>query len=924
MKPKLISYLLLLLFPTFVFSQTRVITGHVRDEAGKAVSGASVVAIPSGKGTVTRGNGEFVLTVNEKDRVVSVSSLNYETDSTLLGASTEYEIRLRPASANLAEVVLVGTRGQGRSRLNTPVPVDIFSITSLQMRAPQNDLNQMLQYASPSFNSNRQSSSDGTEHIDPASIRGLGPDQLLVLINGKRRHTTSLVNNQGTVGNGAVGTDLNAIPASAIDRIEILRDGASAQYGSDAIAGVVNIILKKNTGKLFAAATGGQTSHGDGGLAQLNLNYGTGLGSHGGYLNLTGEAYYRDRTTRTQDPNLIIFDQTAIGNPNNGGYTLAYDFAGDAAASRQFDDDKLKQAGLKRSDFNFQIGDARIVNTNVFFNLALPFSNGKGEFYAFGGYNFRHGEGYGFRRLPSDSSVNVYAIYPNGYQPNTTSHIQDRSLAVGVKRKLGAWNADLSNTLGDNRFDFLVNHSVNASLGNRSPTSFKAGGHEFLQNTTNLDVSRYYKDVASGLNLAFGGEFRLDDYRIRAGEEASWKNYGLVADASGNVTDTLVVSNPNGSVGIGGGSQSFPGFSPVNVIHKSRANTSVYADAELDITKSWLLSGAARFEHYSDFGSSLNGKLATRYKLGGGFVVRGAVSTGFRAPSLHQQYFSYVSTDILPNGKLGQSGFFANNSPVAGALSIPKLKEETSVNYSLGVTAQPTRDLDVSIDGYLINIKNRIVLTGDFGYAADGSGTPDSAIQAIINPYGASDARFFSNAVDTRTLGIDLVANYHYRSGPHRFTASLGLNVNKSSITGSLHIPDVLKGRERTFFSPNDSILIVEGNPRLKGTLALNYEYRKFSVLLREVYFGEVERNDFPFGTIQKHSPKGVTDLSFSYALRKVTITVGANNLFDVFPDKQVYGNSYFGVFKYANVQMGTLGAFYFARLTLDLPTSRG
>jgi iron complex outermembrane recepter protein len=924
MIPKLFSYLLLLLLPAIVFAQTRVITGHVRDETGKALSGASVVAIPSGKGTVTRGNGEFVLTVGEKDRVISVSSLNYETDSTLLGASTEYEIRLRPASTNLAEVVLVGTRSQGRSRLNTPVPVDIFSMPALQLRAPQNDLNQMLQFASPSFNSNRQSSSDGTEHIDPASIRGLGPDQLLVLINGKRRHTTSLVNNQGTVGNGSVGTDLNAIPASAIDRIEILRDGASAQYGSDAIAGVVNIILKKNTGKLFASATGGQSSHGDGGLGQLNLNYGTGLGSHGGFLNLTGEGYYRDRTTRTQDPNLIIFDQTSIGNPNNGGYTLAYDYAGDPVASRTFDDNKLKQAGLKRSDFNFQIGDARIINTSVFFNMALPFTNGKGEFYVFGGYSFRHGEGYGFRRLPSDSSVNVYSIYPNGYQPNTTSHIQDRSLAVGVKRKLGEWNADLSNTLGDNRFDFLVNHTVNASLGAQSPTSFKAGGHEFLQNTTNLDFSRYYSTIASGLNLAFGGEFRLDDYRIRTGEEASWKNYGLTEDAFGNVTDTLVVYNPDGPVGIGGGSQSFPGFSPVNAIHKSRTNSSVYADAELDVTKSWLLSGAARFEHYSDFGSALNGKFATRYKIADGYVIRGAVSTGFRAPSLHQQYFSYVSTDILPNGKLGQSGFFANNSPVAAALGIPKLKEETSVNYSLGFTAQPARDLDISVDGYLINIKNRIVLTGDFGYAADGSGTPDSVIQSIINPYGASDARFFSNAVNTRTLGLDVVANYHYRSGQHRFTASLGLNVNKSSITGPLHIPDALKGRDRIFFSPNDSVLIVEGTPRVKGTLAFTYEYKQFSVLLREVYFGQVERNDFPYGTVQKHSPKGVTDLSFSYALRKVTLTVGANNLFDVFPDKQVYGNSYFGVFKYANVQMGTLGAFYFARLTMDLPTSRG
>ncbi|MBB6500492.1 TonB-dependent receptor [Pedobacter cryoconitis] len=900
---KRITLLLLCLFISGIaLAQNRVITGHIYDQQGHPLAGATIIISPSGKSTTSNGQGTFKITIAENDHILGANYIGYEVYKEKLSAGSNYNISLIPSSANLEEVVLVGTRSSGRTRLNTVAPVDVFNLPKLQLMAPQTDLNQLLQYASPSFNSNRQSSSDGSEHIDPASIRGLGPDQLLVLINGKRRHTTSLVNNQGTVGNGSVGTDMNAIPASAIERIEILRDGASTQYGSDAIAGVVNIVLKQNTNKLLASATGGITSRGDGETAQLDLNYGTSLGKNGGYLNLTAAGLYRGKTTRAQNNDLIIFDQSALGN------YFSYASAANPTASRQYDDAQLKAKGLTRDDFNFQIGDAKIRNLSSFFNLGLPFNNGKTEFYAFGGYSYRAGEGFGFRRLPSDPTVNVYSIFPNGYQPNTTSQIQDRSIALGLKQTLGNWKMDLSNVLGDNRFDYAVNNTVNASLQAASPTSFKAGGHEFLQNTSNLDFSRKL-DVASGLNLAFGAEFKIDDYQIRAGEEASWKNYALVSNPDGTV------SNPSG---LAGGSQSFNGFSPVNAIHKSRNNTGIYADAELDVTSKWLINGATRFEHYSDFGSSLTGKFATRYKVVKGFNLRGAVSNGFRAPSLHQQFFSAVSTDILPDNTLGQSGFFTNNSPVAKALGIPKLKQETSMNYSVGFTTQPSGDFNISVDGYLTNIKNRIVLTGSFGY--DAFGDPVPAIQQIINPFGVTSARFFSNAVDTRTMGVDIVADYNFKTGTHLFNVSLGFNYNSNKITDNLHIPDQLKGQEDIFFSPNDRTLITKGTPAVKTNLALNYSYKKFSILLRNVYFGKVDRNSFPFGEEQIHSGKIVTDLSLAYTLKPVTFTLGANNLFDIFPDKQIYANSYFGVFKYASVQMGTLGAYYFLRATLDLP----
>lgn len=906
MQLKKLRPLLLVLTVSTGFAQTRTLQGRVTENNGQPLFGVTIIAQPSGNTAQTKEDGTFILNTVTKDTQLQLTSIGYEQAIFLLTNATDYTFQLHPSLTDLDEVILVGTRSSGRTRLTSAVPVDVFNMTQLQIHSPQTDMNQLLQFASPSFNSNRQSSSDGTEHIDPASIRGLGPDQLLVMINGKRRHTTSLVNNQRTIGNGSVGTDLNAIPVSAISRIEILRDGASAQYGSDAIAGVVNIVLKKNTNELFVSTTGGVSSRNDGGLGQLNLNYGSDLGKNGGGINLTAEATYRDKTTRTQNHNLIIFDQSALGN------FLAYDFTDDPAASRQYDDNQLATLGLNRKDFDFQIGDARIKNINTFMNLALPFGNNKGNFYAFGGYSFRKGEGFGFRRLPSETKNNVPSIFPLGYQPITTSHIHDRSIAVGATYELGKWHADLSNTLGNNRFDYIINNTVNASLKEKSPTHFKAGGHEFLQNTTNIDFSRYFSTFASGLNVAFGSEFRVDNYRIRKGEEASWRNYGWEINSDGTVTDIL---------GLPGGSQSFNGFSPTNSTNKSRNNFSLYADAELDVNEKWLIGIAGRFENYSDFGATVNGKISSRYKVTSIFNIRGAISTGFRAPSLHQQYFSSTSTDILPDGKIGQSGFFTNNSAVANALNIPKLKEETSLNYSLGFTLKPAHNFNVSVDGYLIDIKDRIVLTGSFGF--NSFGNPIPKIQKILEPLGVSSARFFSNAVDTRTIGVDIVADYTAKMGLHTFQTSLGFNANKNTIVGTIHIPQDLTGQENIFFSPNDRTLIEEGTPRIKTNLLITYTYKNINATLNNVYFGQVSRNSFPYGSVQRHHGKIVTDLSLSYTINNTIFTLGSNNIFDIFMDRQIYNNSYFGVFKYAPVQMGTLGSYFFGRITVNIPTGK-
>ncbi len=906
----LFNLLIFSLLTNFLSAQERTAIGKVVDaKTNEPLPGVSV-SLKNGGGTITDVNGSFSIQVSAGQEI-AFSYVGYRTTRLVYDNQNNFTIALDLEDKQLQDIIIVGSRNANRTELDTPVPVDVIDIKNLQKAIPQYDVNQMLTYLAPSFQSNRQSSSDGTEHIDPASLRGLGPDQTLVLINGKRRHTTSLLNNQGTFGNGSVGTDLNTIPAIAIERIEVLRDGASAQYGSDAIAGVINVVLRRNTNQLNVSLGDGITSRGDGRMRQVNFNYGLDIGKKGGFFNITGELYTRGNTNRTQNHDLIIFDQSALGN------FFAYPFTDDPAASRSFDDNILKRRGLSRDDFNFRVGDAAINNATAFYNFSLPFGNeGQGEIYSFAGLSYRDGFGNGFRRLPSQiNNVNLDA-FPNGFQPNTLSRIWDKSIALGVRYRFeSGWRLDFSNTYGNNSFDYRVTNTNNASqsvLNTQIQTQFEAGGHEFRQNTLNLDVSKYFKGVASGMNLAFGSEYRIDDYRIRAGEEASWRNYDLVYDPN---TDTY--SSPNG---LAGGSQSFPGYSPLNAVHKSRTNLSFYADAELEATKNWTINGAARFERYSDFGNTLNGKLATRYAFDKIFAIRGAISTGFRAPSLHQQYFSYVSTNLLNDGQLGQSGFFQNESAVAKVLGIPKLKQETSTNYSLGLTISPSNRLRITVDGYYIRIKNRITLTGGFGQ--DEFGDPVDAIQAILAPFEAKVAQFFTNSVNVRTRGLDVVATYTLPLSSGKLDISLAANFNKITVDDQLNVPNELRGQELIYFSPAEKGLIERVNPRQKINLTLNYQIKKWSFMLRNTYFGEAYRNGFPFGVEQTFAGKTVTDLSIAYEVNNlINLSLGANNLLDVFPDEQAYANSYLGVFKYAPVQMGSMGTFYFARLNLKLAT---
>lgn len=522
----------------------------------------------------------------------------------------------------LKEVQIVGSRNTKRTVVNSAVPIDVINVKDVTTQSGKLEINELLQYVAPSFNANKQSGSDGADHVDPASLRGMGPDQTLVLINGKRRHQSSLINLFGTKGRGNTGTDLNAIPASAIKRIEILRDGAAAQYGSDAIAGVINIVLNDNINQVTGAVTYGAYNTN----AQGEFDPGT-ANTKNNFLDETGFG-----NTLGQKRN---FDGQSLKVAANYGVAV-----GKKGGIANFTAEYLNKEKTLRPGFDFRkgFGEAAIQGLNLFGNLVLPISD-KTEFYAFGGRNFRDTDAYAFTRNGGERVVE--SIYPGGYTPRITSEIVDNSIATGIRTKYASgWKMDLSNTFGKNLFHYYIKGTINASLVGNSPTEFNAGGHSLSQNTTNLDFSKNYDSVLNGMNLAFGAEFRTEQFSIFAGEEGSYATYDTAGRPITNPATQTAPTDPISGELRPGGSQGFPGYSPANEVKKNRNNVSLYTDAEFDVTDNLLVSTAVRFENYSDFGSTLNGKLAARLKATDNVNFRGSLSTGFRAPSLAQVYYN--------------------------------------------------------------------------------------------------------------------------------------------------------------------------------------------------------------------------------------------------------------------------------------------
>ncbi len=934
---KVIPSLFILFFSiSFAQAQTGTIKGIVRDERGP-LAGASVTV--NNKGTTTNENGEYQLKVAPGKHTVSFTYAGYKlfTQQVTVDANeTASADAVMSTSTTGEEIVLVGSRSTGRSKLATPVPVDVIPVSQVINDLGQVDLNQILNYIAPSFQSSKQTVADGTDHLDPAQLRGLGTDQILVLINGKRRHQAALVNVNGTVNRGQVSTDLSTIPATAIERIEILRDGAAAQYGSDAIAGVMNIVLKKKTGVLEAGVSYGayitnyQKNYAlytinknaadpnvkitDGNTFQASLGYGLNVGK--GFLSLTGEYINRLGTNRTGTYTGAVY-------PNVGGVNK--------------DDSIMLARGTNRNTFDLHAGNSKMKSGAIFYNFGIPVGE-NGEFYAFGGYSNKKGTATGLYRYPSGIpgaatttyQANVFSIFPNGFLPEIHTDITDFSTAVGFRTKFNKWNFDISNNYGINTFYFGVENSLNytqfANAGNMQ-TSFDAGGLKFYQNTVNVDLSRKY-NVLEGLNAAGGVEYRIDGFGIKQGEEASYNNYDVNSKAAS-------------------GAQVFPGF--INSIgdNKTRNIEAVYIDLEQDFTKQFLLTGALRYEHYSDFGSTLNYKFSSRYSISDAFSLRASISSGFRAPSMQQRFYAKTNTLFIGTPLVAvQAGTFTNDSQLANLLGIPKLKEETSHNYSVGFTAKPFTGFEATVDAYQIDIKNRIILTNNF------DGKTSTQIQAILDGAGANTANFFTNAIDTRARGLEAVFSYSKKFGKKqslRTTLAMTFvdNEVKKDANGNpiIHASDILVngGQLKNYFNREDQSRVEVGNPRNKTSLTFNYKNSKFGAMLRFVRFGQVQYLDgakfFAENVIanaftganestdQTFKSKIVTDLSLSYDISKsFAVTIGANNLFDVYQDIQAHSaNQSLGRFLYSRrvEQMGYNGAYYFARLKLNLDTRK-
>tara|TARA_R110002073_G_scaffold139232_2_gene289338 strand:- start:112208 stop:115075 length:2868 start_codon:yes stop_codon:yes gene_type:complete len=954
MKTKNYLFIVFVLFSLSSFAQSYTVSGVVSDNSNEPLPGVSIVVQGTTTGTTTDFDGNYSLEVTNGNILV-FTFVGFETQRITVNGQTEINVTLQ-AGVALDEVVVVGTRNPNRTVVDSPVPVDIIDVAELTTNGPQVNLNQILNYVAPSFTSNTQTISDGTDHIDPASLRGLGPDQVLVLINGKRRHNSSLVNVNGTFGRGSVGTDLNSIPAAAIKRLEVLRDGAAAQYGSDAIAGVINIVLNDNVNELNVKVSSGanfsknandQTGGVDGETINLSASYGLPLGDKGGFINFTGDFDYRDDYGRMKEWEGDVFNlyNTVERFAANDGYNLSslldddvndVIFYGNQAGlnldpgatkaelqgilSADNTNAELSARGLERSDFNMRVGQSALRGGRFFANFSLPLDDNGTKLYSFAGIGSRTGNSAGFYRLPNQSRTYTPA-YINGFLPEINSKVDDKSIAVGIKGKLSDWDVDFSNTWGKNSFLYTIGNTFNASRQNASPTTFDAGGFAFIQNTVNLDISKFHEDVMSGLNIAFGAEYRLENYDIVAGEEASYAQYTATGQAITVSTqspskDFFGASRP-------GGSQVFPGFSPTNELSRGRSSVAGYFDIEADITESFLVSFATRFENYSDFGSTVNFKLATLVKASDNVNIRAALNTGFRAPSLHQLNFNSTSTIFDQNGDPQEVGTFANDSRAAKLLGIPQLKEETSRSVSLGFTSKfPDANISVTVDGYFVAIDDRVVYTGQF----EGPGT-GTELDNLLAQANATAASFFANAIDTESKGLDLVITHKADVGTNmKLKSDLSATFSKTKQVGAIKASDVLEnaGLVGTYFPEDSRVYLEEAVPRTKLVLSNALSSEKFNIFLRNVYFGEVTEATTTVANQQVFGTKVVTDLSLGYNFSEsMTVTIGANNLLDVYPDMAdpAFNNRSSGRFDWSRraQQFGVSGRFLFARLSFNL-----
>lgn len=869
---------------------TGTISGRVVDTQGGPLQGATVSLAGTTRGAIVRGDGSYRLTAPAGRYEIRARLLGYtpRVDSVTVtsGSDVTKSFTLERAATSIEAVSVIGTRGEERTVISAPVPIDVLS--SLEVRSTgRTETSQMIQALAPSFNFPRTTLGDATDNVRPATLRGLSPDQALVLVNGKRRHVSAVVNINGFVGRGSEAVDLNAIPAGMIDHIEILRDGAAAQYGSDAIAGVINIVLKSTAPGDVTAQVGeystkepqvanftSETYKHDGKLFYANADHGWQFGQSG-YVFVGGELRDRGYTNRAApDTRVQYFQNLKPSDPN------------------------LPVPG----GVDFKIGDSYQHDMLGWLNAGTTFSNGV-QLYAFGGASRRFGDAFGFWRRPRDDN-NFRGIYPNGFLPEEQPVVKDGSGFVGVKGQSLGWDYDLSTGYGRDVFDMNVVNSVNVSMGMNSPTSFYAGQLAFGQWTTSLDVFHDFKTAILPVHAAWGLEFRDDQYKVGQGEPASYENGGVtIIDSLGNATTRPAPV----------GSQVYPGFQPQDAGSHSRNNAAGYLDLSSDLTSQLFVDVAGRYEHYSDFGNTTTGKVAARYEPVHGVALRGAVSSGFRAPSLGQEYFSntainFVGTPAVPL----EIRTFPVSDPVAQVLHSKPLRPEKSMNYSAGVALEPIRSLSLTVDFYRIDLRDRIALSNNFNSAA----VVDTLKAHGIN--NVQGARYFTNAVDSRTNGLDVIGNYGYSFTPRallRLTAAF--NGNWTRVT-RIDSSAILPGQGNALFSRVDQARLEKGNPRNNIVLSAHLDLNRFGIDVRNQRFGQVTSYGTTSAGDQTWTPKWVSDLALSYGpVSRATVTLGADNIFNTYPDPTIIGNTNSGILPYSGISpFGINGRFLYAKLS--------
>ncbi len=846
------------------FTKT-TLTGIVLNTDYSPLKGASIIESETNNGTTTLSDGSFTLKL-KKNKPIIIAHIGYEPQA-ISPSNKQLRIILK-SGLQLDEVLVVGSRNNLRKKKDAAIATDIIDFYKISTESGLLEVNQFLQYSIPSFNATKQSGADGADHIIPATYRGLGPDQTLVLVNGKRRHQASLINLYGTRGRGNSGTDLNTIPISAIKRIEILKDGASAQYGSDAIAGVINIILNNNKNSLKVNTTLGFNNANinkdpkkksiDGFTYKIDINYGTKILDKG-FLNISTEFLSKDHTSR-------------LG-----------------------------------TNLREQYGDAAMKNISTFFNTEIPITK-KSIVYANGGYNLKNTEAYAFTRK-ANSERNVIDIYPNGFNPLITSKISDKSFSIGLKSNYKNWNIDFNNTYGINNFHYFIKKTLNATLLKKSPTEFDAGGHLLSQNTTSVDLSKNFNNILKGMNIAFGLEHRLENYEIFAGEEGSYASYDIDGNLVTSSTPSTDLVSFNNKIRPGG-SQGFPGYSPKNELKRNRTNSSFYIDSEFDFTKKWMIATALRYENYSDFGSTLNTKLASRIKLTPILNLRGSFSTGFRAPSLAQIYYNLTFTNYMGNAPT-ESLLVANNNPIIRKFGIGKLKEEKATNSSIGLAFNPSTNFSFSLDSYYISIKDRIILSGNFDASSLG--------------FNVENVQFFANGVDTTTHGLDIKVNWFKKFNNSKFSINFFGNINSMKI-------DKVNNKnldKETFFGIRERHFLLASAPENKFNLNFNYQKEKFNINLNITRFSSVQLIDWQINkdlslfnnseteriiaATDTYKAKYTADLHVRYHLFKnIIYQTGVTNIFNTYPSIQDKHTDSGG--SWDSTQMGTNGAFYYSK----------